>query len=124
MGKWLVDVRFCCMICNFKSREGSTFKFHECYKRSAEQDVWGVDPRFKCQVCRFQTFELNEFCAHECVKKSLTIQKEQHVQAAEELQSEDFIEEIGSGKRKLQCKLCHKHVSNSALLADHINAQM
>ena len=121
MGKWLVDVRFCCMICNFKSREGKAFKFHECYKRSAEQDVWGVDPRFKCRVCKFQTFELNEFCDHECVKKSLTIQKEQHLQEfVEEL--EDFTEEIGSGKRKVQCKLCHKHLANNTVLADHINA--
>ena len=118
MGKWVVDVRFCCMICNFKSSKGKIFQYHECYKRSALQDKWSVDPRFRCHECNFQTFDLNVFSGHVCIKKSLIIaQGTNDDQAGKIDTSSESHNENGSGWKKHEC--CSNY--QGQFLEDHIN---
>ena len=118
MGKWVVDVRFCCMICNFKSNKGKLFQYHECYKRSALKDKWSVDPGFRCHKCNFQTFDLDLFGGHDCIKKSLIILQGSSDDQAEDL---DSSYEIGSGRKKHMCSICSKTFKDPQLLQDHIN---
>ena len=104
MGKWVVDVRFCCMICNFKSNKGKLFQYHECYKRSALKDKWSVDPGFRCHKCNFQTVDLDLFGGHDCIKKSLIILQGSSDQA-EELDSAYESHHENGKKRKKQIQI-------------------
>ena len=121
MGKWVVDVRFCCMICNFKSNKGKLFQYHECYKRSALKDKWSVDPGFRCHKCNFQTFDLDLFGGHDCIKKSLIILQGSSDQAEELDSSYESHHENGSGRKKQRCPLCSKRFHNHQFLQDHID---
>ena len=121
MGKWVVDARFYCMICNFKSIKGKIFQYHECYKRSALQDKLSVDPRFRCHECNFQTFDLNVFSGHDCIKKSLIIDQGSSYQAKELNSSYESHHEYGSGRKKHKCSICSKRFEKSQYLEDHIN---